>query len=169
MNDFYLTPRGDLAIENIAAKSNQLQLSFVTSKSNALCLNFYLDDTSFNQISKNSLSINFSIDTPAYDKEVRIISGDECIEQAIKIRLCSALGSIRGNTDIGSTLELLKHELIDNPNIVNSLKNAIATSIKDIIVNPTIIINTPQSKYVNYSTGFNVVIIDSDKQYSVTF
>lgn len=169
MNDFYLTPRGDLAIENITAKSNQLQLSFVTSKSNALCLNFHLDDTYFNQTSKNSLSINFSINTPSYDKEIRIISGDECIQQAIKIRLCSALGSIRGNTDIGSTLELLKHELIDNPTIVNSLKTAITIAIKDIIPNPTIIINTPQSKYVNYSTGFDVVIIDNYKQYSITF
>lgn len=169
MNDFYLTPRGDLAIENIDTTSNQLKINFVTSESNALCLNFYLDDTYFNKINQNSLSINFSIDVPTYNKAMRVISGDECMQQAIKIRLCSALGSIRGNSDIGSTLELIKHDLLDNPNTVNSLKTVIATAIKDIIPNPTIMISNPQSKYTDYSTGYNVVIIDNDMQYSITF
>ena len=90
------------------------------------------------------------------------------MQQAIKIRLNSALGSIRENLDIGSTLEELIHELIDNKNLINSLKTCIANAIYDIIPNPTIVINEQKSKYVNYSTGLSVIIIDNDKQYNIT-
>lgn len=167
MKDFYLTPRGDLSISNISTDSNKLEISFITSYSNALCLNFFIEDTQYNKYNSTSLKINFNIEKPIYDKEFRIISGDECIQQAIKIRLKSALGSIRENLDIGSTLEELMHELVDNKNLVNSLKTAIANAIYDIIPNPTIIIEQPKSKYTNYSTGFNIVIIDNDKQYTI--
>lgn len=167
MKDFYLTPRGDLSISNINTDYNKLELNFVTSFSNALCLNFFIEDVLNNKFNSSALKINFNIEKPVYDKEIKVISGDECIQQAIKIRLKSALGSIRENTDIGSTLEELVHELVDNKNMVNSLKTSIANAIYDIIPNPTIIINQPKSKYVNYSTGFNIIIIDNDKQYSI--
>lgn len=167
MKDFYLTPRGDLSISNITTDYNKLEINFITSFSNALCLNFFIEDTKNNKFSSSSLKINFNIEKPNYDKEVKIISGDECIQQAIKIRLKSALGSIRENLEIGSSLEEIMHELVDNKNVINSLKKSIANAISDIIPNPTIIISQPKSKYINYSTGFNVIIIDNDKQYSI--
>lgn len=167
MKDFYLTPRGDLAISNINTDNNKLEINFITSYSNALCLNFFIEDVQSTKLNPSSLRINFNIEKPSYDKEIKIISGDEYMQQAIKIRLNSALGSIRENLDIGSTLEELIHELVDNKNIINSLKTAIAKAIYDIIPNPTIIISQPKSKYINYSTGFNIVVIDNDKQYSI--
>lgn len=168
MKDFYLTPRGDLAISNINANCNKLEISFITSFSNALCLNFFIEDVELNQLSQTSLSLNFNVEKLEYDKEIRIVSGEECMQQAIKIRLNTALGSLKGNLNIGSTLETLTHELIDNNNLINSLKTSIASAIYDLIPNPTIIINQQKSKYVNYSTGLNIVIIDNDKQYNIS-
>lgn len=167
MKDFYLTPRGDLSVSSINTETNRLEINFVTSKSNALCLNFYIEDVYFDKLSTTSLFVNFNIEKPNYDKQIQLVSGDECMQQAIKIRLNSALGSIRGNVDTGSTLEEYVHELVDNKNIVDSLKMSIANAIKDIIPNPTIIVSQPKSKYVNYSAGFNVLIIDNDRQYSI--
>ena len=167
MKDFYLTPRGDLSISNINTDYKKLEINFITSFSNALCLNFFIDDVKQSKVSNTSLSINFNIEKPSYDKEIRIMSEEECIEQAIKIRLSTALGSLRGNTDIGSTLEELVHELVDDKNIVNSLKACVANAIADIIPNPVISIEKPKTKYINYSTGFTVLIINGDKQYSI--
>lgn len=167
LKDFYLTPRGDLAISNISTDSNKMEINFITSFSNALCLNFFIDDTQQKALTASSLQINFHIDKPVYNKEVIVISDNEYMQQAIKIRLASALGSIRGNQDIGSTLEELVHELIDNNSLANSLKASITNAIKDIIPNPTIIINKTKSKYVDYSAGLNILIIDDDKQYTI--
>lgn len=167
MKDFYLTPRGDLSIDNISTDHKKLEINFMTSFSNALCLNFFIEDVQNNKFSPTCLQVNFEVLLPSYDKEIKVISGDECMVQAIKIRLNSALGSIRENLDIGSTLEELVHKLIDNPNIVSSLKTSIANAISDIIPNPVIIISQPKSRYINYSNGFNVIIIDNDREYSI--
>ena len=61
MKDLFLTPRGDLAIRNISNDTKRLEINFITSKSNALRLNFYIEDTFQYKPSANSLSINFSI------------------------------------------------------------------------------------------------------------
>lgn len=167
MKDFYLTPRGDLSISNINTDYKKLEINFITSFSNALCLNFFIDDVKQSKLSPSSLRINFDIEKPNYDKEMRVISGEESMEQAIKIRLLTALGSLRGNVDIGSTLEELIHELVDSKSLVGSLKSCIANAISDIIPNPVISIEQPKTKYINYSTGFRVVIINGDKQYSI--
>lgn len=167
MKDFYLTPRGDLSINNINTDYKKLEINFVTSFSNALCLNFFMEDTKKNMSTPTSLSINFNVEKPVYDKEIKIISGDEAMEQAIKIRLSSALGSIRENLDIGSTMEEIIHELIDNKSIVNSLKKCIENAISDIIPSPIIYIEKPKTRYIDYSTSFKVIVIDGDKQYSV--
>ena len=113
MKDLFLTPRGDLAIRNISSDTKRLEINFITSNSNALRLNFYIEDTFQYKPNANSLSINFSINKPEYNKEIEMVSGDAYMEQAIKIRLSTALGSLEGNRDIGSKLELIIHEFID--------------------------------------------------------
>lgn len=167
MKDFYLTPRGDLSVSNINTDHNRLEVNFITSYSNALYINFFLDDIKQQTLTPTSLKINFEINKPSYNKNIKVISGDEYIQQAIKIRLKSALGSIRENTDIGSTLEESMHKLIDDKTLVGTLKTSIANAISDIIPNPTIMITQPKTKYVNYGTGFDVVIIDNDRQYTI--
>lgn len=167
MKDLFLTPRGDLAIDNILNSHERLELNFITSKSNALVVNFFLEDGYENKPSASSLIINFNFEKPEFNKELKLISGDMCMEQAIKIRLQSALGSIEGNKDIGSKLEMVIHELIDNPSTLLNLERIIKEAIYDLIPNANISIEKTSTKYIDYSTNLKISIIDKDKKYNI--
>ena len=167
MKDLFLTPRGDLSIENIIDSKERLEINFITSKSNALRLNFFVEDTFSKNLPANSLAINFKIDIPKEDKEFRIISGSLAMEQAIKMRLLTSLGSLRENTDIGSTLETVIHSFIDKDSTLIQLEKIIKNAISDLIPNPTITISKPNTKYLDYSDSLKVTIIDKDKKYNI--
>lgn len=167
MKDLFLTPRGDLAIENVADNKQRLEINFITSKSNALVLNFFIEDTSPKQNTNNSLLLNFNIDIPEYNKEFRIVSGDSAMEQAIKVRLLSSLGSIRGNTDLGSKLETVIHSFVDKDTTLLNLEKCIREAISDIISNPIIKIEKANGRYVDYSNTLKVTIIDNTSRYNI--
>ena len=169
MKDLFLTPRGDLAIQNISDTKEQLEINFITSKSNALVINFFIEDTFEKERPSNSLLINFATEKPLNNKEVRVISGNAAIEQAIKIRLLSSLGSIQGNTGIGSKIETVIHNFIDRDTTLINLEKYIKEAISDIIYNPIIKISKINSKYLNYSNSLKVIIIDNnDNKYNIT-
>ena len=167
MKDLFLTPRGDLAIKNVNDNNKRLEVNFITSKSNALRLNFYIEDTYTLKPSKNSLSLSFSINKPEYNKELEMVSGDAYMEQAVKIRLSTSLGSLRGNSDIGSKIELVIHEYVDAPNTITDLERIIKEAIYDLIPNATVYISKPKTKYIDYSTSLKVLIVDGDKKYNI--
>lgn len=167
MKDLFLTPRGDLAIEDMSDSKQRLEINFITSKSNALRLNFFIEDTFSKIKSINSLLLNFKIDIPENNKELRLISGDLAMEQAIKIRLLSSLGSIRGNTDIGSKIETVIHDFIDKDATLTTLEKLIKEAISDIITNPVIKISKVNSKYTDYSETLKITIIDNKNNYNI--
>lgn len=167
MKDLFLTPRGDLAIEDISDNKQRLEINFLTSKSNALVVNFFIEDTFSKQRSANSLLLNFNIDVPKYNKEFRLVSGDLAMEQAIKIRLLSSLGSIKGNKDIGSKIETVVHNFIDKDTTILNLEKCIQEAISDIISNPVIKIEKLNSRYTDYSNALKIIIIDNKKQYNI--
>lgn len=167
MKDLFLTPRGDLAIEDISDNKQRLEINFLTSKSNALVVNFFIEDTFSKQRSANSLLLNFNIDVPKYNKEFRLVSGDLAMEQAIKIRLLSSLGSIKGNKDIGSKIETVVHNFIDKDTTMLNLEKCIQEAISDIISNPVIKIEKLNSRYTDYSNALKIIIIDNKKQYNI--
>lgn len=168
MKDLFLTPRGDLAIKNISNENNKLEINFITSQSNALRLNFYIEDTYQYKSNSNSLNINFYVNKPEYNKELETVAGDKYIEQAIKIRLCTSLGSLAGNRDIGSKIETVVHEFTDNQNTQKNLEKIIKEAIQDLIPNAQIIIQKTKTKYLDYSTNLTVAIIDGNKKYNIS-
>lgn len=167
MKDMFLTPRGDLAIEDIIDSKERLEINFITSKSNALRLNFFVEDTYVKKSLADSLLINFKVEQPVENKEIRIVSGNAAMEQAIKIRLLTALGSLRGNDDIGSKIESVIHQLIDKDSTILNLETYIRQAIQDIVYNPVIKISKINSKYVDYSDALKITIIDNDNKYVV--
>lgn len=169
MKDLFLTPRGDLAIEDIVDSKERLEINFITSNSNALRLNFFVEDTSSKQKSINSLLLNFRIEKPLENKELRVISGNLAMSQAIKIRLLSSLGSIRANTDIGSKIESIIHNFIDKENTTLLLEKYIEEAIKDIVIDPIINIEKIPTKYTDYSDSLKVTIIDGQNKYNIEF
>ena len=167
MKDLYLTPRGDFAIQDVSNEKEQLEISFLTSKSNALVLEFFIEDTFLNENNGNALTLSFYINTPKYDKELKVVSEELAMEQAIKIRLLSSLGSIKGNTDIGSKIETVIHNFIDKDSTFLQLEKIIKESIKDIIEHPIIKIEKSKSKYTDYSDTLKITIIDKDETYDI--
>ena len=167
MKDLFLTPRGDLAIEDMSDSKQRLEINFITSKSNALRLNFFIEDTFSKTKSENSLLLNFKVDVPENNKELRLISGNLAIEQAIKIRLLSSLGSIQGNKDIGSKIETVIHSFIDKDATLITLEKLIKEAISDIVSNPVIKISKLNSKYTDYSDTLKITLIDNKNNYNI--
>ncbi len=167
MKDLFLTPRGDLAIEDISNEKEKLEINFITSKSNALVLKFFVEDTFSKQRNNNSLLLNFNIDVPTYNKELRMINGTQAMEQAIKIRLMSSLGSIAGNTDVGSKIETVIHSFIDKDSTSLKLEKIIKEAIKDLIADPIIKIQKTQTKYTDYSDTLKIIVIDKENIYYI--
>lgn len=167
MKDLFLTSRGDFAIQDISNDKQQLEISFLTSKSNALILEFFIEDTFVSQEKDDTLNISFCVNTPQYNKKLKIVTDELAMEQAIRIRLLSSLGSIKGNTDIGSKLETIIHSFIDKDATFVQLQKIIKEAISDIIENPIIKIEKSESKYTDYSNTLKVTIIDKDETYNI--
>lgn len=162
MYDLMLTDNGDIAFEISEQLKDSLQINFVLSKSNALILDFFIDNfvESYNT---DGLQINFNIFKTLNNKSCREVTGQNYYEQAIKIRLNSALGSIKGNEQIGSKLDLYKHEYVDSQYLDSNLKKIIKEAIKDILPNAEITLSKSKTQYLNYSNSYVVNIIDKDK------
>ena len=83
MYDLMLTPNGDLAFEVSEQLKDSLQINFVTSKSNALSINFYIDNLIDREIN-DGLVINFRVHKPLNNKTCREAVGQDFYEQCIK-------------------------------------------------------------------------------------
>jgi phage baseplate assembly protein W len=164
MYDLLLTANGDIAFEVSEQLNDSLQLNFITSKSNALSLNFYIDNFT-DRTSSDGLSINFRVYKPNNNKTNMAATDAEFYEQAIRLRLETPLGSINGNRQLGSKIEMLKHEFIDKPGLDKQLKDIIKEAIQDILPNAIITIVKTKTPYMDYSSNLRVLISDKDKQF----
>lgn len=164
MYDLMINPNGDLMFETSEQLKDSLQINFVTSKSNAISLNFYIDNLMDKEVG-NGLMINFKVHKPLNNKTCREALGQDYYEQCIKIRLESALGTIKGNEDIGSRLDSFKHMFMDDPSLEKKLKGCIYDAIKDILPKAYITIKKNKTPYLDYSTGVTILIIDEDRIY----
>ncbi|MGL5507548.1 MAG: hypothetical protein ACRDB0_06575 [Paraclostridium sp.] len=164
MYDLMLTPNGDLAFEVSEQLKDSLQINFVTSKTNALTINFHIDNLIDNEIG-NGLAINFKVHKPLNNKTCREAIGQDYYEQCIRLRLESTIGTIKGNETIGSKLELYKHNYIDNSSLEYNVKTCVKEAIKDILPNATITIDKIKTQYLDYYNSYVITIIDQDKYY----
>lgn len=164
MYDLMLTPNGDLAFEASEQLKDSLQINFVTSKSNALSIDFYIDNL-IDRDPGNGLIIDFRVHKPLNNKTCREAVGQDFYEQCIRLRLESTIGTIKGNEEIGSRLELYKHDYVDSNSIENDVKKCVKEAIEDILSNATISIKKTKTPYLNYTNSFIITIVDQDKYY----
>ena len=59
------------------------------------------------------LQLNFNTYEVLYDKKNRIITGDDYIQQAIRLQLETEIGTLRENETMGSDLYKYKHMFMD--------------------------------------------------------
>lgn len=169
--DFKLNKFGDILFKYSSRDYSALQFDFFTSPSNGLIFDFYVD----NYISEGYLSdlkplfaFQFYIDTPEYDKEiVPVESEEEYIYQQIKIRLNTALGSIKNNEDIGSELDRYRHTIL-NPNKETEypeIKECVEKAIADILPGATIKVTAKDTIYTDFTNSLIVSISKGEINY----
>lgn len=164
MYDLMLTPNGDLAFEESEQLKDSLQINFVTSKSKAMTINFFIDNF-MDKEQGNGLLVNFRVHKPLNNKTCRDAIGQDFYEQGIRLRLETTIGTIKGNEDIGSKLELYKHDYVDNNYLETNIIKCVKEAITDILPNAEITIQKTKTPYLNYTNSFIVTIVDQDKYY----
>lgn len=168
--DFKLNKKGDLLFEYSSRDSSSLQFDFFVSNTNGLIFDFYVDSPNSQKYLSDltpGLMFKFFIDSPEHNKEICIIEDDEYIEQQIKIRLTSALGSIRGNETVGSRLDDYRHILL-NPDKENSYADIIycvEQALKDILPNATVEVYNKPGIYTDFTNSLIISIYQDEFQY----
>lgn len=164
MIDFILNSNGDLSFVFSDIENEQFQLDFFTSKNNALFFNFYIEnfkDFSYLNNLTPGLIFNFETFHIDYNKEIYYnFSEEDYILQQIKIRLSSPLGTIMGNENIGSKLDLYKHKNIDDS--INSISECTKEAINDILPNANIKVEKINSGYFDYTDSLKITISNND-------
>lgn len=171
MIDLKLNYNGDISFEQTEVNKNSININFVTSKTKALNVNFYIDNWNENMnSSEDSLTILFKTYNPANNKKCIEIVGNEYIEQAIRIRIETAINTIKGQPDLGSELDSIKHEYIDSNNINQKLIKILKEALKDILPNVEISIKRKSSPYLDYSSGLIAEFVyEHDNKYVYKF
>ena len=162
MKDFLLNNNGDLSFSTSNALINSLEFNFFVSQSQALFLNIFIENyNGFKYLDnlKPEFIFNFEINVPDFNKDILLTKTKEDYnEQQIKIRLDSALNSIRENLDIGSDLDLYKHKIMLKNDTFDDIKESVINAINDIIPNPQIEINRISTIYLDYSNSLMIII-----------
>ena len=98
----------------------------------------------------------------------RTVSGTSYINQAIKLRLNTELGTVRNNESLGSELYKLMHSNIPNNKLQIKLQSIVKQALKDIVPDAVIEIHFLNANYLNYHDGIRIVIINNEDVYYYT-
>ena len=166
--DFQLNENGDILFKQSDRSDSFLQFDFFVAKTNGLVFDFYVDtyeQMEYLQDLKPGFVFEFCIDNPDKDKEIVCIEDkNDYLYQQIKIRLSSALGTIKGNESLGSTLDNYRHMLL-NPDKKKDYKDieiCVREAIKDILPDAKITIYNTPSIYTDFTNSIIISIVQED-------
>lgn len=173
MFDFTLNKNGDILFKQSDRYKSSLQFDFFITQTNGLIFDFYIDNYETNSLIKEKnvypgLQFDFQIEKIKEDKEIMCVTKEEdYIYQQIQIRLSSALGTIRNNENIGSELELYKHNLLNPEKDYNYslIQQCAYNAIKDILPQAEITVTKSSTIYTDYSNSLIVMITYKDQNY----
>lgn len=165
--DIYLTDSGDFAIasSDVNINKNKFEYIFHIAPSDSLLFNFNIENNIKPTRHMNQLDYNFYVYTPKYDKIAIAITDKEYIQQAIKIRLDTELGTIRGNEDIGTDIYTLIHNDHTNTKLRKQLCEKVKAAISDVLTNCTVSIQLLQLEYLDYHDSVRIVITNNEETY----
>ena len=168
--DLYLTNNGDLSfyIKDSKLRSDTLEYNFHVATSASLLLNFYMETFEENSKKTNPFVYEFYVYTPENNKTSSTIDGNNYIQQAIKIRIQSEIGTIRGNETLGTDIHTLIHSNMSNSRLAVTLGAKVKNAISDILPNATVNIYFLNTDYLNYHESIRIVIINNENTYYYT-
>ena len=169
--DFKLDKFGDIYFKYSDREESSLQIDFFTPPTNGLLFDFYVDNYTSNPYLTDLeplFSFSFYVDLPVYDKEIVSLENDEeYIYQQIRIRLSSALGSIKNNENIGSDIDRYRHLLL-NPSKESEfteIKECVRKAIQDILPNASIQIIPKDTIFIDFTNSLIIAISKGDINY----
>ena len=166
--DFQLNENGDILFKQSDRSDSFLQFDFFIAKSNGLVFDFYIDtyrQKEYLQDLKPGFVFEFCIDNPEENKEIVCIEDkNDYLYQQIKIRLSSALGTIKGNESLGSTLDNYRHILLnsDKKKDYKDIETCVKEAIKDILPDAKITIYNTPSIYTDFTNSIIISIVQED-------
>lgn len=132
----------------------------------------YLDDVVIKKvgdIQPVEFSSNFDFDfylyKPQYDKRSVMVNNKKYIQQAIKIRLDSESGTIRGNEDTGADLFKYMHSDMQASKLLTKICTQVKNALYDILPNCEVKAYSINSDYFNYHNTIKIVIINNEEVY----
>ena len=174
MVDFQLNKNGDIFFEESKNINNKFELNFFVSQSDVMTINFYTENlSSFSYLESNKedrvlapgMCMNMHLMKVENDKEIVLSKDEDCIEQQIKIRLQTALGTLTNNEDIGSNLDLYKHNLMSDKDDFSTIKESVKEALYDVLPNAEIDVQKIDTIYLDYSNSIMITIKDDEYNY----
>lgn len=168
--DFKLNKKGDLLFKYSTRDTSSLQFDFFVSNTNGLIFDFYVDSPNLQKYLPDLIpqfTFDFFVDSPVNNKEICSVEGDDYLEQQVKIRLTSALGSITGNESVGSRLDDYRHMLLnpDKENDYSDIILCVEQAIKDILPNATVEVYNKPGIYTDFTNSLIISIYQDEFQY----
>jgi phage baseplate assembly protein W len=162
--DFYLDSRGDLSFETASREeTEQFTFNFHYATSDSLLFNFFTEIHGTKKREPGMLQFNFNTYEVLYDKKNRIITGDDYIQQAIRLQLETEIGTLRENETMGSDLYKYKHMFMDEREVINVIKECVSRAIKDIVPDAEVNVHFRATAYYDFFNAIKISVILSDK------
>ena len=99
------------------------------------------------------------------NKEIVLAKDEDYIEQQIKIRLQTTLNTLLHNEDIGSDLDLYRHNIITEKDDFSTIKESVRRAIEDILPEAEIDVEKIETIYLDYSNSLMITIRNRDYSY----
>ena len=174
MIDFQLNKNGDLLFEESQIINNSFELNFFVSQSDMLIMNLYtenlspfsyLENKKEDRILAPGICMNMYLKKAENNKEIVLAKNEDYLEQQIKIRLQTALNTLLNNEDIGSDLDLYRHNIIMDKDDFGTIKESVKRAIKDILPDAEIDVEKIETIYLDYSNSLMITIKNDDYSY----
>lgn len=172
--DIYIKSIEDLdAIEN-PVEGTKIYISETNTIYKITTINkvAYLDDTIIEKIGdiqpvefSPNFDFEFYLYKPKQDKQAVMVNDKKYIQQAIRIRLESESGTIRGNEDAGADLFRFMHSDMQASKLLTKIAARVKDAISDILPNCTVQAYSINSDYFNYHNTIKIVIINNEEVY----
>jgi len=157
--DFEMTNSGDLKL-SATERLPGFNISWYESEFPVLCLNWEQQEKSADELVSNSLELTFITNNrrSEYTRTIAPLRHNRELAQRITILLRTELGNSKLSPNLGTTLNLEKHEDIRDIQVLKAIQNKILAAINGLVENPAVILKVEEKDGPFYCENVNVYI-----------
>lgn len=133
MIDIGLTENGDLVFVKNESKKDPFKISFDVTNGKSFRIQFKPEEFPALTASENAIKISFDIGQSQNNKRAVLLSENDSMIQAIKIRIQTSYGDLAERTTIGSKLETVRHLPLYASDTASKTVSIVKACIEDIL------------------------------------